>query len=188
MTENAYFGPILAVFGPKILIFRGVSESFGTNITENHLGNLSALFFAQALDQMGQKCRCLAKNASFGPNLVVFGPKIQFFGGREKNFWYPHIGNPMRHLFCVENIDRGGSNWPLGAKMCFFYPKIWIFGAKSRIFGIVIAIFVNGANNHYTQGYNFPLGTTPQKNFCFRARGHFLGLTPVFGRFGPFPR
>ena len=27
----------------------------------------------------------------------------------------------------------------------------------------------------------------PQKIFRFRARGHFLGLTPVFGRFWPFP-
>merc|ERR1712213_262767 len=45
MTKNAYFGPILAVFGPKILIFMGVSKSFGTNITENHIDNLSALFF-----------------------------------------------------------------------------------------------------------------------------------------------
>ena len=25
----------------------------------------------------------LAQNASFGPNLAIFGPKIQFFGGRE---------------------------------------------------------------------------------------------------------
>ena len=32
-TKNAYFGPILAVFGPKILIFMGVKESFGTYIT-----------------------------------------------------------------------------------------------------------------------------------------------------------
>ena len=79
MTKNAYFGPNLAVFGPKILFFVGVSKSFGTNITENHLGNLSALFFGQALDQMGQKCQYLAQNASFGPNLAVFGPKSQFF-------------------------------------------------------------------------------------------------------------
>ena len=47
---RAYFGPILAVFGSNILIFMGVSKSFGTNITENHLGNFSALFFGQALD------------------------------------------------------------------------------------------------------------------------------------------
>ena len=83
LTKNTNIGPNLVVFGPKILIFMGVSKSFGTNITENHLDNLSALFFGQALDQMGQKCRYLAQNASFWPNLAVFGPKIQFFGGRE---------------------------------------------------------------------------------------------------------
>ena len=27
----------------------------------------------------------------------------------------------------------------------------------------MITIFVNGAYNHYTQGYNFPIGTTPKK-------------------------
>ena len=80
MTKNAYFGPILAVFGGKILIFMGVSKSFGTHIMKKAPGNL---FFGQAFDQMGQKCRYLAKNASFGPNLAVFGPQIQFFGGRE---------------------------------------------------------------------------------------------------------
>ena len=83
MTKNADFGPNLAIFGPKILIFMGVSKSFGTDITENHFGNLSALFFGQALYQVGQKCQYLAQNASFGPNLAVFGPQIQFFGGRE---------------------------------------------------------------------------------------------------------
>ena len=83
MTKNADFGPNLAVFGPKILIFMGVSKSFGTNITENHQDNLSALFFGQALDRIGEKCRYLAQNASFGPNLAIFGPQIQFFGGRE---------------------------------------------------------------------------------------------------------
>ena len=66
--------------------FLGVSKSFGTNITENHLDNLFASFFGQALDQMGQKCRYLAQNASFGPNLAVFGPKIQFLGAGSKNF------------------------------------------------------------------------------------------------------
>merc|ERR1711884_283498 len=84
--QNADFGPNLAVFGQKILIFMGVSKSFGTNITENHLGNFSPLFFGQALDQMGQKCQYLAKNANFGPNLAVFGPKIQFLGAGSKNF------------------------------------------------------------------------------------------------------
>ena len=73
MTKNAYFGPILAIFGPKILIFRGVSKRFGTNWTENHLDNLSALFFGQALDQMGQ----------IWPFL---GPRSNFLGAGSKNF------------------------------------------------------------------------------------------------------
>ena len=73
-------------FGPQILNFMGVSKSFGTNITVNHLDNLSALFFGQAIDQMGQKCRYLAKRADFGPNLAIFGPKIHFFGGGSKTF------------------------------------------------------------------------------------------------------
>ena len=83
MAKNADFGPSLAVFGPNILFFMGVSKNFGTNITENHLDNLSALFFGQALDQMGQKCRYLAQNASFWPNL---GPKSNFLGAGSKNF------------------------------------------------------------------------------------------------------
>ena len=27
----------------------------------------------------------------------------------------------------------------------------------------MIAIFVDGANDHYTRGYNLPIGTTPKK-------------------------
>ena len=61
-----------SIFGPKILIPLGVSKSFFTHITENHLGNLFALFFGRALDQLGQECQYLAKNASFGQNLDVF--------------------------------------------------------------------------------------------------------------------
>ena len=89
-------------FWPNILIFMGVSKSFGTNITENHLDNLSALFFGQTLDQMGQKSRYLAENASFGPNLAVFGPKIQFLRGGSKSY----IRSLTRCLFRVENIER----------------------------------------------------------------------------------
>ena len=31
------------------------------------------------------------------------------------------------------------------------------------MFYIVIAIFANETNNHYTRGYSFPIGTTPKK-------------------------
>ena len=111
MTKNADFGPNLAIFGPKILIFRGVSKSFGTNITENHIHNLSALFFGQALDQMGQKCRYLAQNASFWPNLAVFGPKILIFRGVSKSFGSNitenHLNN-LSALFFGQALDQMG--------------------------------------------------------------------------------
>ena len=42
----------------------GVSKSFGNNITENHLDNLSALFVGQALDQRGQ-------NTHIWPKMLV---------------------------------------------------------------------------------------------------------------------
>ena len=38
--------------------------------------------------------------------------------------------------------------------MCFFEPKIWIFGAKSHFFCMVIAIFVNRAYHKYAWGHN----------------------------------
>ena len=68
----------------------------------------------------------------------------------------------MRLHFRVENTDRCGSNWPLETKMYNFEPKIWIFWAKSQ-FLMEIAIFVKRAYHQYTQGYNFPIWTTPKK-------------------------
>ena len=144
-TKNANIWPKNACFGPKIQIFMGVSKSFGTHITENQLGNLFPLFFDRALDQMGHKCRYLSVFGQIGR----FWVKILFSGGKEKNFWYSHIRESMRHLFCVENIDRCGSNWPLGTKKCNFDPKIWIFGAKSPVF-VLNRDCVNRAYHKYT--------------------------------------
>ena len=82
-----------------------------------------------------------AKNANIWPKMPVLGqiwpvlgPKSNFLGAGSKNFGTLISGNQWDTFFCIENIDRWGSNWPLRAKMCFFYPKIWIFGAKSQFF------------------------------------------------------
>ena len=83
MTKNADFGPNLAVFGPKSLTFRGVSKSFGTNITENHLDNLSALFFGQALDKMCKKWQYLAQN----DQKCIFWTKFGHFWAKKPNFY-----------------------------------------------------------------------------------------------------
>ena len=88
-------------------IYGSKYKSFGTQIMEKPPRQLVRIVFGQAIDQMSQKCRYLATNASFGPRLAVLGPKFQFLGGREYNFWYHHIRTPMRHLFGIENIKRG---------------------------------------------------------------------------------
>ena len=60
-------------------------------------------------------------------------------------------------------------HWSVGLKLAargenvLFWPQnLDIWGQKS-IFCLVIAIFVDGANDHYTRGSNFHIGTTPKK-------------------------
>merc|ERR1712004_172079 len=50
-----------------------------------------------------------------------------------------------------------------GENVLFLPQNLDIWGQKS-IFCLMIAIFVDGTNDHYTRGYNFPIGTTPKKN------------------------
>ena len=66
--------PNLAVFGPKILIFPGVSKSFGTLITEDHLGTLFELFW------VGHEIKW-AKKVNIWPKMPVLGQILPFFGG-----------------------------------------------------------------------------------------------------------
>ena len=67
---------------------------------------------------------------------LPFAKKCLPLGTGHKIYICPrkHIGEPMRHLFRVENIDRRVSDSPLQTKMWNFAPKIWIFGAKSQFF------------------------------------------------------
>ena len=61
----------------------GVSKSFGTNITENHFGNLSALFFGQAWEEMGKKCQYLAQN----DQKCIFWTNFGRFWAKKPNFY-----------------------------------------------------------------------------------------------------
>merc|ERR1712012_873302 len=91
---------------------------------------------------------------------------------------------PIPHLFCVENIDRRGSNWPLGTKMCNCYPEIWIFWAKSQFFILEPRFSSTGHNTSTPWATNLPSDPTLKK-FHFQAMGHFPELIPDFGHFGP---
>ena len=96
LAKNVSFWPNSALYGPKILIFTGVSKSFGTHITENHLDNLFELFLVR------QWLRW-AKNADIWPKMSVLGQIWPFFG-QKFIFWgdgvkllvllYDHLGVP----------------------------------------------------------------------------------------------
>ena len=82
----------------------------------------------------------------------------------------------MRHLFRVENIDRWGSNWPLGAKMCYFDPKIWIFGAKSQFFFVLSTAHITSTPGASTFPFGPPQIKISVSELWVIFRGSFLFL------------
>ena len=65
-----------------------------------------------------------------------------------------------------------------GENVLFLSQNLDIWGQKS-IFCLVIAIFVDGTNDHYTRGSNFPIGTTPKK-FSVSELGVIFWGSPLF--------
>ena len=65
-----------------------------------------------------------------------------------------------------------------GENVLFWPQNLDIWGQKS-IFCLVIAIFVDGTNDHYTRGSNFPIGTTPKK-FSVSELGVIFWGSPLF--------
>ena len=146
--------------------------------------------------------------------MPIFGPKCQFwakfgrFWAQNPIFW----GQGVKILVpsyrdSNETPFSCWKHWLVGLLLAarsenvLFWPTIWRYGAKKSIFCIVIAIFVHGAYNHYTRGYNFPIRTNPPKNsypmlwVIFRGSPLFLavsGHSPITNlylctlNFGPF--
>ena len=80
LAKKSQFWANLAIYGPKILNFMGVRESFGTHIPENHLDNLFTLFFGWALDQMGQKyVLSQKKHPKFLKRVIFIWKRVQLF-------------------------------------------------------------------------------------------------------------
>ena len=188
MTKNADFGPNLAVFGPKILIFMGVSKKFWYQHNRKPPRQLVRIVFWSGIRSNGPK------NADIWPKMPVLG-QIWPFLGPKSIFW----GQGVKILVpsyrdSNETPFSCWKHWSLrlqlaaGGENVLFWPQNLDIWGQGSIFCLVIAIFVDATYDHYTRGYNFPIRTTPKKNFRFRARGHFLGLTPVFGRFWPLTR
>ena len=89
IDQNANFGPNLVVFGHKILFFTGEIKIFVTYITENPSRHLVHIVFWSGIGKNVQRMAIfgpkMTKNADFGPNLAVFGPKILIFMGLSKS-------------------------------------------------------------------------------------------------------
>ena len=158
LAQNWLFWPNIGIFGPfgpmpdqKTMQTR----CLGVFFCYVNLSSPSSSLF-QAMNQMVQKCRYLAKNVSFWPNLALYGPKILIFMGVCKSFGTHITEKTPRQLVCIIVWSATGSNrpkmpifgqkcqfwakfgrfwaWPLGTKMCNFDPKIGIFWAKCQFF------------------------------------------------------
>ena len=108
--------------------------------------------------------------------MPIFGPKCQFWA-KFGRFWAPNPifwGQGVKILVpsyrdSNETPFSCWKHWSVGLKLAargenvLFWPQnLDIWGQKS-IFCLVIAIFVDGTNDHFTRGYNFPSRTTPKK-------------------------
>ena len=101
--------------------------------------------------------------------MPIFGPKCQFwakfgrFWAQNPIFWgqgvkilVPSYRDSNETSFsCWKHWSVGLQLAARGKNVLFWPQNLDIWGQKS-IFWIVIAIFVDGANDHYTRGYNFP--------------------------------
>ena len=125
------------------------------------------------------------------PKRPIFGQKCQFWA-KFGHFWAKiHFGGDGVKLFVSSYQDSNETpfscwkHWSVGLKLAargknvLFWPQnLDIWGQKS-IFCLVIAIFVDGANDHYTRGSNFPIGTTPKK-FSVSELGVIFWGSPLF--------
>ena len=81
MIKNEDFGQNFAVLGSHILVFTGVSKSFGTHVTEKTPRQLVRIVFRSGVEpnepkmpRFGQKCQDLAK-------IWPFRAKNPYYGG-----------------------------------------------------------------------------------------------------------
>ena len=95
-------------FWAKNLFFTGEIKSFVTHITENPPRHLVHIVFWSGIGQNVQKMTLkwpkMTKNADFGPNLAVFGPKIlNFWGGYKSSNTHiseNHLCTQFALFFC----------------------------------------------------------------------------------------
>ena len=106
------------------------------------------------------------------------GPKSNFWGQGVKILVPSYRDSNETPFSCWKHWSVGLKLAARGENVLFWPQNLDIWGQKS-IFCLVIAIFVDGTNDHYTRGYNFPIGTTPKK-FSVSELGVIFWGSPLF--------
>ena len=114
----------------------------------------------------------------FGQIWPFLGPKSNFWGQGVKILVPSYRDSNETPFSCWKHWSLRLQLAARGENVLFWPQNLDIWGQKS-IFCLVIAIFVDGANDHYTRGYNFPIGTTPKK-FSVSELGVIFWGSPLF--------
>ena len=137
LTQNDLKCKFWAKFGrfwAKNLNFCGSKYKFWyTFNVKNTKAPCLHCFFGRAWDQMGQKCRYLAKNASFGLDLAVLGPKFIIFIGVSKSFGTHITKTPPTQLVPIGfwlSIGYHGPKCQYLSKNVNHGPNLAVFGPK----------------------------------------------------------
>ena len=143
---ESFYGPNLAIFEPKILIFTGVSKKFDTHSRIEPPTHLVRIVFWLGI-------------GSNGPKMPVLG---QIFLGGWSKILVPSYQGTNHTSFVLKTLTGTDSIGRQGRKCAILTRKIGYLGPKV-IFCFGIAIFVNSAYYQYTQGFNSPILTIPEK-------------------------
>ena len=114
----------------------------------------------------------------FGQIWPFLGPKSNFWGQGVKILVPSYRDSNETPFSCWKHWSVGLKLVARGENVLFWPQNLDIWGQKS-IFCLVIAIFVDGTNDHYTRGSNFPIGTTPKK-FSVSELGVIFWGSPLF--------
>ena len=144
--------------GPKILIFMGLSKTFGTNIAEKPLSQLVQIVFWSGIGSNRPKMPIFGQKCQFWTKFGRFWAKTIFWANGVKLLVSSYQGTNETPFLCWKH-------WPVRLKLAardenvqFWSKNLDIWGQKS-IFCMVIAIFVNRAYHQYAWGYHFPIWT-----------------------------
>ena len=132
-------GQIWPFWGQKSLFLQEKTKVFVPMKRKNQLSTLFALFLVSHGTKWAENaniCLKITKNAYFGPNMAVIGPKIQSFMRGSKSFDTHIMEKQPRHLICIVFWSATGSNG----------PKMPIFGEKSQFWAKFGRLWVKNPN------------------------------------------